>query len=78
MGEMGNSMLSKSFRKTYLSLAMLEFRDMDLGDISKSESERYRNDSRRCGKFCRTKPALGEPPSSGDRAPWPFSTSKLQ
>lgn len=57
---------------------MLEFLDIDFGDISKSESERYRKDSRRCGKFCRTKPALGEPPSSGDRAPWPFSTSKLQ
>lgn len=57
---------------------MLELRDMDLGDISKSLSDRYRNDSRRCGKFCSTSPALGEPPSNGERAPWPFSTSKLQ
>lgn len=56
---------------------MLELRDIDFGDISKSESERYKNDSRRCGRFCSTKPALGEPPSSGDLAPWPFSTSKL-
>uniref|UniRef100_A0A1B0ALX3 Uncharacterized protein n=1 Tax=Glossina palpalis gambiensis TaxID=67801 RepID=A0A1B0ALX3_9MUSC len=57
---------------------MLELRDIDFGDISKSESERYRNDSRRCGRFCKTKPALGEPPSSGDLAVWPFSTSKLK
>lgn len=63
---------------TYLSLAMLELRDIDLGDISKSESLRYKKDSRRCGKFCRMRPALGEPPSSGDRAPGPFSTSKLE
>lgn len=56
---------------------MLELRDIDFGDISKSESERYKNDSRRWGRFCSTKPALGEPPSSGDLAPWPFSTSKL-
>lgn len=62
----------------YLSLAMLEFLDIDLGDISKSESDRYRNDSRRCGKFCRTSPVLGEPPSMGERAPCPFSTSKLE
>lgn len=63
---------------TYLSLAMLELRDIDFGDISKSESERYKNDSRRWGRFCKTKPALGEPPSSGERALWPFSTSKLK
>lgn len=56
---------------------MLEFLDIDLGDISKSESDRYKNDSRRCGRFCKTNPALGEPPSRGDRAPCPFSTSKL-
>lgn len=56
---------------------MLEFLDIDFGDISKSESDRYRNDSRRCGRFCKTRPALGEPPSSGDLAPCPFSTSKL-
>lgn len=61
----------------YLSLAMLEFLDIDLGDISKSESDRYKNDSRRCGRFCKTRPALGEPPSNGDLAPCPFSTSKL-
>lgn len=65
------------FLIVYLSLAMLEFLDIDFGDISKSESDRYRNDSRRCGRFCKTRPALGEPPSSGDRAPCPFSTSKL-
>lgn len=63
---------------TYLSLAMLLLRDMDLGDISKSLSDRYRKDSRRCGRFCSTRPALGEPPSNGDRAPGPFSTSKLR
>lgn len=57
------------FKFTYLSLAILEFLDIDFGDISKSESDLYRNDSRRCGRFCRTKPALGEPPSSGERAP---------
>lgn len=61
----------------YLSLAMLEFLDIDFGDISKSESDRYKNDSRRCGKFCKINPVLGEPPSIGDRAPCPFSTSKL-
>lgn len=67
-----------NFQKTHLSLAMLEFLDIDFGDISKSESDRYKNDSLRCGKFCNTSPALGEPPSRGDRAPGPFSTSKLQ
>lgn len=52
---------------------------MDFGDISKSESDRYRNDSRRCGRFCSTRPALGDPPSRGERAPpGPFSTSKLE
>lgn len=65
--------------RTYLSLAILEFLDMDFGDISKSESDRYRNDSRRCGRFCSTRPALGDPPSRGERAPpGPFSTSKLE
>lgn len=57
---------------------MLEFRDIDFGDISKSESDRYKNDSLRCGRFCKTSPALGDPPSRGDRAPCPFSTSKLR
>lgn len=61
----------------YLSLAILEFLDIDFGDISKSESDLYKNDSRRCGRFCNTNPALGEPPSRGERAPCPFSTSKL-
>jgi len=36
---------------TYLSLAIEEFRDIDFGDISKSESDRYRKDSRLCGRF---------------------------
>lgn len=57
---------------------MLEFLDMDLGDISKSESDRYRNDSRLCGMFWRMSPAAGEALSSGEREPCPFSTSKLQ
>lgn len=70
-------------RVFYLSLAMDEFLDMDLGDTSKSESDLYRNDSRRCGKFCSTRPADGDvpPPSSGDLpglVPAPFSTSKLK
>jgi hypothetical protein len=30
---------------------MDELRDMDLGDISKSESERYKKDSLRWGRF---------------------------
>lgn len=65
--------------KPYLSLAILEFLDIDFGDISKSESDRYKNDSRRCGRFCSTRPALGDPPSRGERAPpGPFSTSKLK
>lgn len=67
----------------YLSLAMDEFLDMDLGDTSKSESDLYKNDSRRCGKFWSTRPAEGDvpPPSSGDLpglVPAPFSTSKLK
>lgn len=61
---------------------MLEFRDIDFGDISKSESERYKNDSRRWGKFWSTSPVDEDGlalPSSGDLAPLcPFSASKLQ
>lgn len=69
----------KRKKRTYLSLAILEFLDIDFGDISKSESDLYKNDSRRCGRFCSTRPALGDPPSRGERAPpGPFSTSKLE
>ena len=65
---------------TYLSLAIEEFRDIDFGDISKSESDRYRKDSRLCGRFWRTKPADGDAPPSSGLLPGlaPFSTSKLQ
>lgn len=70
---------TKRNEESYLSLAILEFLDIDFGDISKSESDRYKNDSRRCGRFCSTRPALGDPPSRGERAPpGPFSTSKLE
>lgn len=37
----------RSSDQHYLSLAMLEFLDIDFGDISKSESDRYRKDSLR-------------------------------
>ena len=33
------------------SLAIEEFLEVDFGDISKSESDLYRNDSRLCGMF---------------------------
>jgi hypothetical protein len=58
---------------------MDEFRDIDFGDISKSESERYKKDSLLCGKFWRTKPADGDAPPSRGLLPGlaPFSTSKL-
>lgn len=67
-----------TFTFTYLSLTMLEFLDIDFGDISKSESDLYRNDSRLCGMFCRMSPAAGDALSSGDLEPCPFSTSKLK
>ena len=61
------------------SLVREEFLDRDLGESSKSESDRYRKDSRRCGRFWRTRPAEGLAPSRGLRvAEAPFSTSKLQ
>lgn len=65
---------------TYLSETIDEFLDMDLGDISKSESDRYKNDSLLCGRFWRTNPADGEAaPSRGDLPGLaPFSTSKLK
>lgn len=78
-----NLMLGDTRVSTYRSLAMLEFLDIDFGDISKSLSERYKKDSRRCGQFCcSTKPFSAWFPSSGDLAPpalWPpFSASKLE
>lgn len=70
---------------TYSSLAVEELRDMALGERSKSESDRYRKDSRRWlwGKLAwRTSPEP-EPglvwASRGLRpTESPFSTSKLQ
>lgn len=67
---------------SYLSLAIEELRDIDLGDISKSESDRYKKDSRLCGKFCNTKPPEdGDVPPVSNEAPAAvpsFSTSNLQ
>ena len=69
---------------TYRSLAVDEFRDGTLGDRSKSESERYRKDSRRWlwGKLAWMTSPEPEPGlawgSSGLRpGDSPFSTSKL-
>ena len=58
--------------------AIEEFLDIDFGDISKSESDLYRNDSLLCGKCWSTNP--GEGPSKWSRAPGPppLSTSKLK
>ncbi len=67
----------------YLSLAIDEFLDIDFGDISKSESDRYKKDSLRWGKFCSTSPPPegDEPPGSRDDLSaglTSFSTSNLQ
>jgi hypothetical protein len=59
------------------SLVMEEFLEVDLGDISKSESDLYRKDSRRAGRFWRTRPGL-EPSSASLPGLAPFSTSKLK
>lgn len=65
---------------SYLSLAIDEFLDIDLGDISKSLSDLYRKLSRLCGRFCRTRPAEGDAEPSRGLLPGlaPFSTSKLK
>lgn len=67
---------------THSSLAVDEFRDMAFGERSKSESERYRKDSRRWlwGKLaCSTRPEPGLAWDSRGLRPTdsPFSTSKL-
>jgi hypothetical protein len=70
---------------TYCSLVSDEFRDpADLGDSSKSLSERYRNDSRLCGALPTGPPplAVSDAPARPLLAPAPpiadpFSTSKL-
>ena len=49
--------MKKNLFNTYDSpLPMDECRDADFGDISYSESDLYRNDSRRTGKFCNVRP----------------------
>ena len=58
-----------------------EWREADFGDISYSESERYKNDSRRTGIFCRLSPEALTPPAESRRClfGWPLSsTSKLK
>ena len=59
---------------------MEEFLDIDLGEISKSESDLYKKDSLRWGKCCSTNPGLD--PSNWSRTPGPpaepLSTSKLK
>ena len=59
------------------SLVMDEFLDVDFGDISKSESDLYRNDSLRAGRFWSTRPGL-EPSNASRPGLAPFSTSKLK
>ena len=65
----------KCFFSTYDSpLPIDECLDADLGDISYSESERYKNDSRRTGRFCNASPEALTFPAFV----WPLSsTSKL-
>ena len=63
---------------TYSSLVKDEFLDKDFGESSKSLSLRYKKDSLRCGKFCKTSPDEGLAASRGLRFGVPFSTSKLE
>lgn len=68
---------------TYSSLAVDEFRDMALGERSKSESARYRKDSRLWlweKLACSTRPEPGLAWDSSGLRPTdnPFSTSKLR
>ena len=67
---------------SHLSLAIELFRDIDFGDISKSLSLLYRKLSLLWGRFCKTRPALGDapppPPTPPSSVEAPFSTSKLQ
>lgn len=69
-------------RRTHMSLAMEEFRDIDLGERSQSLSERQRNDSLRwlwTKLACRMRPEPGLAIGSRGLRPddVPLSTSKL-
>jgi hypothetical protein len=54
------------------------FLDIDIVDISKSESDLYKKDSRLWGICCNTKPGLEPSKTPGLPPPAVLSTSKLQ